>query len=131
MVKSAASGKVVVMNIIRECLATNLKIRRAVMRISQEELAELTGLSAGFIANMETGRSWPSPETLLKLSVALNVDHWNLLIDPKKDEIPYSKADLSILLDRVKSYILGDLPPSYVASRQLLNDKDDTDGKRR
>lgn len=116
---------VVIMDYIRDCLAMNLKIRRAVMRISQEKLAELTGLSSGFIANMETGRSWPSSESLFKLSAALGVDHWKLLVDPKKDEVAYTKEELSMLLDRAKSYILGDLPPSYAAPRQLLNDSDD------
>jgi len=119
------------MDYIRECLAANLKIRRAVMRLSQEELAELTGLSSGFIANMETGRSWPSSETLFKLSAALGVDHWKLLVDPKKQGVAYTKEELSMLLDRAKSYILGDLPPSYAASRQLLGDGEDRKGEQR
>jgi len=119
------------MDYIRECLATNLKIRRAVMRLSQEELAELTGLSSGFIANMETGRSWPSSETLFKLSAALGVDHWKLLVDPKKEGVAYTKEELSMLLDRAKSYILGDLPPSYAAPRQLLNDGESRNGAHR
>lgn len=122
---------VVIMDYIRECLATNLKIRRAVMRLSQEELAELTGLSSGFIANMETGRSWPSSETLFKLSAALGVDHWKLLVDPKKEGVAYTKEELSMLLDRAKSYILGDLPPSYAAPRQLLNDGESRNGAHR
>lgn len=122
---------VFLMDYIRECLATNMKIRRAVMRLSQEELAELTGLSSGFIANMETGRSWPSSESLHKLSAALGVDHWKLLVDPKKDSVAYTREELSMLLDRAKSYVLGDLPASYTAPRQLLGDADGQKGSLR
>jgi transcriptional regulator with XRE-family HTH domain len=101
------------MDYIRECFSANLKIRRAMMRISQEKLADLSGVSAGYIANLETGRSFPSTEVLLKLSVALNVAHWKLLADPHKDEIDYSRDELSSILDKVKDYVLGELPSGY------------------
>jgi transcriptional regulator with XRE-family HTH domain len=116
---------VLIMDYIRDCLATNLKIRRAFMNLSQEELAELAGLSSGFIANMETGRSWPSSETLFKLSKALKVDHWNLLVDPKKNEIGYSKEEFLMLFDRMKTNFMRELPTTFSASRRLLNEEND------
>lgn len=112
------------MDYIRECFSTNLKIRRAMMRISQEELADLSGVSAGYIANIETGRSFPSTTVLLKLSRALNVEHWKLLVDPRKDEIAYSKEEISQIFDRAKSYVLGELPNNYDSPRNLLNHED-------
>lgn len=117
---------VVIMEYIRDCLATNLKIRRAVMRLSQENLAELADLSAGFIANMETGRSWPSPETLFKLSKALKVDHWKLLVDPKKEDIGYTREELSLFIDRFKSNFMKELPIPFSSARRLLDEKDAT-----
>lgn len=116
---------VISMDYIRDCLATNLRIRRAIMKLSQEDLAELAGLSAGFIANLETGRSWPSPESLHKLSVALKVDHWKLMVDPKKDDIGYSRDELSMLWDKAKSDFFGGLPAGHSSARPLLNVKED------
>jgi len=117
------------MDYIRECFATNLKIRRGIMRISQEDLAELSGVSAGYIANIETGRNFPSTRIWLKLSQALHIEHWKLLLDPSKDEIAYTKDELSVIFDRAKHYILGDLPVRYTAPRNLLErDQHDAHG---
>lgn len=91
------------------------------MKLSQEGLAERSGLSPGFIANMETGRSWPSPETLLKLSKALNIEHDKLLADPKSIEFGYSREEVASIFDRAKEYALGVLPIQETTPRQLLN----------
>lgn len=109
------------MDYVRRCFATNLKNRRAMLRISQEELAEMSGISPGHIANMETGRSFPSSQYLLRLSEALKVDHWKLLMDPMKTEFPYSRDELSQIFDRAKEYIMGELPPPFEAHRKLIN----------
>ncbi|MCX7027787.1 MAG: helix-turn-helix transcriptional regulator [Spirochaetes bacterium] len=108
------------MDYVRECLSVNLKLRRAMMGLSQEGLAELSGLSAGYIANLETGRNYPSSGSLLKLSQALKVEHWRLLVDPEKDEIAYTRNELSMIFEKAKDLILGDLPAKYAAPRQLL-----------
>jgi transcriptional regulator with XRE-family HTH domain len=113
------------MDYIRQCFSSNLKIRRTIMRLSQEDLAELSGVSAGYIANLETGRSFPSTRVLLKLSKAFRVEHWKLLMDPEKDEIAYTRDELSVIFDRAKSYILGDLPAPYRAPRILLDSSED------
>lgn len=85
------------------------------MRLSQEALAEQAELSSGFIANMETGRSWPSSESLARLSEALDIEAWKLLVDPHKTDISYTQEELSLLFDRAKSYALGELSPSFSA----------------
>lgn len=81
--------------------------------ISQEELAEKAGISPGYVANIETGRSFPSTTVLLRLSAAFNVEHWKLLMDPQNDEINYSKEEISRIFDRAKEYVLGELPNNY------------------
>ena len=110
------------MDYVRECLSANLKLRRAMRGLSQEGLAELSGLSAGFIANLETGRNYASSESLLSLSQALNVEHWRLLADPTKDEVAYTRMELEMIFDRAKDYILGDLPVRYSGPRPLLSE---------
>lgn len=120
---------VFLMDYVRECLAANLKTRRAIMRISQEALADLSGLSAGFIANLETGRSYPSSISLFKLSQALKVGHWKLLEDPKNNEVLYTREEMLMFWERAKADMLGDLPSSYTAPRQLLNNNEDKNRK--
>ena len=91
------------MDYIRECLALNLRMRRAYHHLSQEGLAERAGLASGFIANLETGRSWVSPKSLAKLGKALNVEHWKLLQDPRVDQQGYTTEELSMLWDKAKA----------------------------
>ena len=113
------------MDYVRQCLAANLKTRRAIMRISQEDLADLSGLSAGYIANLETGRSYPSSKSLLKLGQALKVGHWKLLEDPKNNETLYTREEMLMFWERAKADMLGDVPKDSVASRQLLGNNED------
>jgi transcriptional regulator with XRE-family HTH domain len=118
-----------IMDYVRECLAANLKTRRAIMRISQENLADMAGLSPGFIANLETGRSYPSSTSLFKLSQALKVGHWKLLEDPRINEISYTREEVSMFLDRAKADMLGDMTKNYTAPRNLLNKDENTKPK--
>lgn len=111
------------MNYIQECLALNLKNRRAYLGLTQEGLADLADLSSGFIANMETGKGWPSAESLSKLSQALKVDHWKLLVDPRKDEVGLTREEFAMIMDKWKNDILDNAPPSYPPARRLLDGK--------
>jgi len=113
---------VIIMNYVQECLAMNLRTRRAVMNLSQEALAEQADLSPGFIANLETGRSWPSARSLLKLSMALKIEPSKLLVDPQKDEIGYTKEELLMMFERVKNNFMEELPAGYSAPRQLMGE---------
>ena len=40
--------------------------------MTQEQLAGLAEISAGFLASMETGRKWPNVDMLINLAEALN-----------------------------------------------------------
>ncbi|MDR0551711.1 MAG: helix-turn-helix domain-containing protein [Spirochaetaceae bacterium] len=60
-------------NALRALLANNIKWHRANCGFSQEKLAELAGISISFLSAIETGKKWPYPETLARLSAALNI----------------------------------------------------------
>ncbi len=109
MVKKRVSGMVMAMDYIRECLARNLIMRRTFLHLSQEGLADRAGLSPGFIANLERGKSWVSPSSLEKLSKALDTQPWKLLQDPLIDQKGYTKEELSMLWDRAKSEFFSGL----------------------
>jgi transcriptional regulator with XRE-family HTH domain len=66
------------LNNIRELLAANIKIRRSELGLTQEKLSELVEISYQMIHDIEGCRTWVSDKTLQKLSVALEVDIYEL-----------------------------------------------------
>jgi transcriptional regulator with XRE-family HTH domain len=58
---------------LRKRFGRRLKQLRLYKEITQEELAEMIGVTNEFISNIERGKSAPSFETIDKLAEALNV----------------------------------------------------------
>jgi transcriptional regulator with XRE-family HTH domain len=65
---------------IRSILANNLKEQRKKMGLSQEKFAEISGLSIQSINDIEGCRKWISDKTITKLSKALNLECYQLLM---------------------------------------------------
>ena len=59
---------------LRQLLAFNLKQNRRKLAISQAKLAEKANASTQYIAMIELGRKFPSPEMLERLAIALEID---------------------------------------------------------
>ena len=57
----------------REIIATNLRKFRAIKRISQEELAELSDLSQQYICSIENAKVNPSIFTMMKMLKLIRV----------------------------------------------------------
>ena len=54
-------------------LGERIAKRRKVLNLTQDNVAEATGLSNNYISNIENNHSIPSIETLLKLCVVLDI----------------------------------------------------------
>lgn len=67
----------VVMQIKKE-LGKNIQKYRKLNKITQEKLAEMIGVEINSISSIETGKYFPSPENLVKISNALNTNLSNL-----------------------------------------------------
>ncbi|MFP3041997.1 helix-turn-helix domain-containing protein [Treponema primitia] len=65
---------------IRATLGKNLKRFRARQKISQLQLAVRAGLTHNFINDLESGKKWLSPKTLVKLSKALKIEPFQFLM---------------------------------------------------
>ncbi|HIW35546.1 MAG TPA: helix-turn-helix domain-containing protein [Candidatus Treponema faecavium] len=65
---------------VRERLSQNIKRCRALHGWSQVKLAEKLEVSANFIADIETGKSWISSVTLTKLANIFETDVCNLFM---------------------------------------------------
>jgi len=84
---------------IRLILAQNIKNRRESLGLSQEKLAESTGLSVQTINTIEGCRMWVSDKTITRLAKALNTEIFQLFVPyyAKKHELKTSSA--SVLLE--------------------------------
>jgi transcriptional regulator with XRE-family HTH domain len=74
---------------IREVLANNLKEYRRRNSFSQDNLAELAGISSQYLATIETCRKFPTPEVLERLAAALHIESNELFtVAPKVPQEP-------------------------------------------
>jgi transcriptional regulator with XRE-family HTH domain len=69
---------------IRKLLKENMKRHRDNLDWNQDDLAEESGLSTGYIKKIETGRQWPQPASLNAIAKALNISVDQLFIDHEK-----------------------------------------------
>lgn len=66
---------------------------------SQEQLAELCGISTAFLGHIERGTRSMSLETLISICTVLNISSDYLLLD----ELPETDASIMAILSEVKS----------------------------
>jgi len=71
---------------IRKVLATNIKRFREMEGMTQENLAEKTGISTPMVCDIEGCRTWISDKTLAKLSAALKIETFRLFISEEISE---------------------------------------------
>lgn len=107
------------MEMIQSVLVKNIRALRKAKGWNQDDLAEKTGYSTGFIKQIETGRSWVSPESLDKLCMALEVSCDKLFSvdgeEGKMFDMPMNKAIKKLLAIPDEVYEKAQLVP--------LNDK--------
>jgi len=82
--------------ILRAILAANIKEERRNLGISQEKLAEMTGLSWQTVNSIECHRTWVSDKTLETIANALKIEPFLLLI-PLETKIELSEGTTGIL----------------------------------
>jgi transcriptional regulator with XRE-family HTH domain len=64
---------------LRQILSLNIKRYRNYRKLSQEKLAEKIDISTPFLSDLENGKKWVSPRTLVKLADAFNIEAYELL----------------------------------------------------
>lgn len=92
---------------LRLRLGAALKECRARQRLTQEQLAERSGLSYKFIGEIERGRGNPTVETLGRLADALGVSVGALFVESEHhrppEEYQISKRDLQVVREALQS----------------------------
>ncbi|MDR0322728.1 MAG: helix-turn-helix transcriptional regulator [Treponema sp.] len=96
---------------IREILSRNLKENRQKLGLTQSELAERAGISTNFVAMIELKHKFPTPETLDRLSTALDINTYELFITSASPDSVLKRLHEDILVDMEKFHkkILGEL----------------------
>jgi len=64
---------------LRDILSQNIKRYRNYRNLSQAEFAEKIDISIPFLSDIENGKKWGSPSTLVKIAEALNIAPYELL----------------------------------------------------
>jgi transcriptional regulator with XRE-family HTH domain len=67
---------------IREVVAANIRENRRRLGLTQEQFAEKAGVSAHFVAMIETCNKFPKPEMLERLAEALGIEPLQLFSAP-------------------------------------------------
>ena len=79
---------------LRKLFSQNIKKYRNRNGLTQAKLAEKMGISTNYLSDIETGRGWISPFSLVKLSNALKIEVFELF---KPQET--LKTDMKIIVN--------------------------------
>ena len=64
---------------LKAILSQNIRRLRGYHKLSQADLAEKIDISIPFLSDIENGKKWVSPATLLKMADALSIEAYELL----------------------------------------------------
>jgi len=64
---------------LRGILSQNIRRLRSCRKLSQADFAEKIDISIPFLSDIENGKKWVSPVTLIKMADALNIEAYELL----------------------------------------------------
>jgi transcriptional regulator with XRE-family HTH domain len=64
---------------LRTILSQNIRRLRNYHKLSQADFAEKIDISIPFLSDIENGKKWVSPVTLVKMADALNIETYELL----------------------------------------------------
>jgi len=91
---------------LKSILSTKIKHYRGLRGWSQVKLSENIGISTNFLADIETGKSWVSSSTLVKLANCFEIEVYelftpeNFINDETKQAIKSAIGDISIKFEQ-------------------------------
>ena len=85
-------------------MASNMKLYRKMLGMSQAKLAEMTDTTDNYITLIETGRRFPSIAVLENIAMALNVDILELF-SIKPDKTPEKQSLRAAILADIEQIL--------------------------
>ena len=100
---------------LRTILSINLKRYRSYRKFTQEELAEKLGISIPFLSDVENGRKWISPATLVKFADVLGIEPHELFkpTETTSPEIALALSKWSEVVVQAVTQTVKDLQDYY------------------
>lgn len=96
---------------LRETLSFNIKQKRKLYSLTQEKLAELTGLSTQTINDIEGCRTWVSDKTLVRIAEILHSTPSELL--HQKSEESNNNLDLVQFKSKLQEAVAKTITESF------------------
>ncbi len=98
---------------LQKVFAGNIRKYRLLSNLTQMKLAETADISVGFLCDIENGKKWPTPETIVKLTAALNIEPYQLFMDDTgsnaADEVQIYRRDVSRQLKKSLEQAINDI----------------------
>lgn len=69
------------MNRVQTLVSQNIKTHRMRRDLTQSELARATGLSQSFLVQLEKGTRFPSPESIERICIVLEIEPFELFLE--------------------------------------------------
>ena len=82
-----------------------LKNLRKLKNLTQEELAERTDLSKGYISQIESQNASPSMETFLNILEVLGTSASDFFKETEQQKVIYKKEEQSFMMNTIELYI--------------------------
>jgi transcriptional regulator with XRE-family HTH domain len=97
-------------------LSHNIKRYRVRFNWSQAELAERVDISINFLSDIETGKKWASPTTMVKLAGVFHIDAYELL--KPETVLPDNTANIVARFTEDISAAIGNVRDNYLKQLQ-------------
>jgi len=97
---------------LRDTVRTNIRRYRDYRKWTQAELAEKIGISINFLSDIENGKRWISPSSMVKFASVLNIEPFELF-KPADAPSPSVSALLSKYNDEVAQAVSDSLKRIY------------------
>jgi len=97
---------------LRDTVRTNIRRYRDYRKWTQAELAEKIGISINFLSDIENGKRWISPASMVKFACVLNIEPFELF-KPADAPPPSVSALFSKYNDEVVQAVSDSLKQIY------------------
>ena len=108
-------------NQLRDIVRTNIRRYRDFRKWTQAEFAEKLDISINFLSDIENGKKWISPASIVKFASVLNIEPFELF-KPIDDPLPSVSDLLSKYNDEVIRAV-SDCRARYASCRDCLHAK--------
>jgi transcriptional regulator with XRE-family HTH domain len=109
-------------NELRTIVRTNIKRYRTYRRWTQAQLAEKLDISVNFLCDIENGKRWISPASMVKIAGVLNIEPFELF-KPADAPVPAVSVLLSKYNDEVVQALSASLKQVYGYFQAHLEDE--------